>query len=217
MIFQYLCVFIYLAALGLSCGMEDLQLWHVGSSSLTRDQTQAPYIWEQAVLATVPPWKPRRQTFIQNELSVLYLHRSLRMNGQGTPLEVKMMKSPAEECGAAATSRPWEMKTAVTRTPAPSLLPKWLREGKAISRRLSHPSQNSPLSSKCFQYSTSGTHFLVLSLMIQSHNFQSKCGKQHPTGGAAWYIEQSIGVDLGSDIHPSAFKDMASRCVLHKA
>lgn len=79
------------------------------------------------------------------------------MNGQGTPLEVKMMKSPAEECGAAATSRPWEMKTAVTRTPAPSLLPKWLRAGKAISRRLSHPSQNSPLSSKCFQYSASGT------------------------------------------------------------
>ena len=30
-------IFIYLAALGLSCSMWDLYLWHVGSSSLTRD------------------------------------------------------------------------------------------------------------------------------------------------------------------------------------
>ena len=42
-------IFIYLAALGLSCSMQDLQLQHsntqlqhVGSSSLMRDQTQAP-------------------------------------------------------------------------------------------------------------------------------------------------------------------------------
>ena len=35
-------MFIYLAALGLRCGMQDLQLWQVGSSSLTRDRTQAP-------------------------------------------------------------------------------------------------------------------------------------------------------------------------------
>ena len=27
-------------------GMQDLLLWHVGSTSLTRDQTQAPSIWE---------------------------------------------------------------------------------------------------------------------------------------------------------------------------
>ena len=37
-------LFIYLAALGLSCGMWDLQLWHVESSSLTRDQTRAPCV-----------------------------------------------------------------------------------------------------------------------------------------------------------------------------
>ena len=35
---------IYLAALGLSCGMRNLNLRHVGSSSLTRDQTLAPCI-----------------------------------------------------------------------------------------------------------------------------------------------------------------------------
>ena len=38
--------YIYLAALGLSCDTQDLQfsLWHVGSSSLTRDWTWAPCI-----------------------------------------------------------------------------------------------------------------------------------------------------------------------------
>lgn len=76
------------------------------------------------------------------------------MNGQGTPQEVKMMKSHAEECGAAVTSRPWEMKTAATQTQVPSLRPKLLREEKAISRLLSHPLQNSPHSSKCFRHYT---------------------------------------------------------------
>ena len=44
-------LFIYLAASGLCCGMQDLQprhanswLRHVGSSSLTRSQAQAPCI-----------------------------------------------------------------------------------------------------------------------------------------------------------------------------
>ena len=32
----------YLAALGLSCGTQDLWLWHVGSSSLNRDQMWVP-------------------------------------------------------------------------------------------------------------------------------------------------------------------------------
>ena len=36
--------FIYLAALGLNCDVQDLSLWHVGSSPLTRDRTQAPCI-----------------------------------------------------------------------------------------------------------------------------------------------------------------------------
>ena len=35
---------ISLPALGLSCGMQYLQLRYVGSSSLTRDQTQASYV-----------------------------------------------------------------------------------------------------------------------------------------------------------------------------
>ena len=32
----------FLAAVGLSCGTGYLYLWHVGSSSLTSDQTEAP-------------------------------------------------------------------------------------------------------------------------------------------------------------------------------
>ena len=45
------CFNIYLAVPGLSCSMQNLQLqhvnselWHVGSSSRTRDPTQAPCI-----------------------------------------------------------------------------------------------------------------------------------------------------------------------------
>ena len=39
--FFFFLIFIYLAAPGLSCSIQDLQLQHVGSSSLTRDQTWA--------------------------------------------------------------------------------------------------------------------------------------------------------------------------------
>ena len=35
-------IFIYLAEPGLTCGMRDLYLWHVGSSFLTGDQTWTP-------------------------------------------------------------------------------------------------------------------------------------------------------------------------------
>ena len=67
---KYLHVFIWLcwvlvAAHGtfnLHCGTWDLcfrhshsQLWHVGSSSQIRDQTQVPLSWEHRVLATGPP------------------------------------------------------------------------------------------------------------------------------------------------------------------
>ena len=55
-------LFIYLAALGVShgtrdlrCGMQDLSLWHMGSSSLARDQTQAPCI------ASMESWPPDHQ------------------------------------------------------------------------------------------------------------------------------------------------------------
>ena len=40
--FFFFSIFIYLATLGLSCGVRALQFLHVASSSLTRDQTQAP-------------------------------------------------------------------------------------------------------------------------------------------------------------------------------
>ena len=42
--FLKMSIFIYPAVLGLSCCMQDLQLQHVGSSSLTRDQTWVPCI-----------------------------------------------------------------------------------------------------------------------------------------------------------------------------
>ena len=40
-----------------SCGMQDLSLWQVGSSSLTRDRTLGPLNWECGVSATGPPGK----------------------------------------------------------------------------------------------------------------------------------------------------------------
>ena len=36
-LFKNTYLFIYLAVPGLSCGMQDLYVWHVGSSSLTRE------------------------------------------------------------------------------------------------------------------------------------------------------------------------------------
>ena len=52
-------IFVYLAVLGLSWGMRDLCCgMHVGSSSLTRDQTLAPCTGsERRVLTTGPPGK----------------------------------------------------------------------------------------------------------------------------------------------------------------
>ena len=37
-------LFFYLAVLGHSCGMWDLQLQYVGSGSLTKDLTWSPYV-----------------------------------------------------------------------------------------------------------------------------------------------------------------------------
>ena len=54
-------LFLYLfGCASLSCGTQDLWLfsWHVGSSSLTRDQTWAPCIENSRVLATGPPGSP---------------------------------------------------------------------------------------------------------------------------------------------------------------
>ena len=53
-------IFIYL--FGFSCGTLDLYLWHVGSSSLTRDQTPGLLHWARRVLATGPPGKSSAPT-----------------------------------------------------------------------------------------------------------------------------------------------------------
>lgn len=114
-------------------------------------------------MSAVPIWvftplnENNMQHFIKNKLFVLYLNRFLKMTGQDITREVKMMKFLAEECGVVATSRPWEMKTVGTQTQVLNLLQKLLREEKAISKLLSHPLQNSPHSSKCFQHSTFGS------------------------------------------------------------
>ena len=46
-----------------SCGTWDLYLWHVGSSSVTRDQTPGHLQWESRVLAAGPPGKSHLYTF----------------------------------------------------------------------------------------------------------------------------------------------------------
>ena len=64
--FFSVCLFIYLAVLGLSCGMQDLQLQHAGSSVAAcgimfpdQGSNPAPLNWERGVLATAPPGKPK--------------------------------------------------------------------------------------------------------------------------------------------------------------
>ena len=50
----FFLIFIYLAAVGFSCSMWDPQLQHVGSSSVTTDQTQSPAVgaWSFSHLTT---------------------------------------------------------------------------------------------------------------------------------------------------------------------
>ena len=43
-LFKNIYLFIYLAVLGIHCGMWSLYLHYMGSSFLTRDPAQAPYI-----------------------------------------------------------------------------------------------------------------------------------------------------------------------------
>ena len=56
-------ILIYLVATSLSCSTWKLLLWHVGSSSLTRDQSQASLHWKHRVLATGPPGKSWNHCF----------------------------------------------------------------------------------------------------------------------------------------------------------
>ena len=64
--FLFFPLFIYLAVLGLSRGMQALpsSFWHVGSSSLTRDQTEAPLHWEHRFLTPGPPGKSKTSVFM---------------------------------------------------------------------------------------------------------------------------------------------------------
>lgn len=50
-------LFIYLAALGLTCGIQDLLLWHVDSSSLTGDWALGPLQWGHGGLGPGPQGK----------------------------------------------------------------------------------------------------------------------------------------------------------------
>ena len=101
--FQHICLFgctrSLVAACGVffTCGMWDLQLQHVnswllyvGSSSLTRNQTRAPCIWEQGVLAIGPPGKS-----VQSPVLKLLWHpqsvQAAATMGLGTYLHARML------------------------------------------------------------------------------------------------------------------------------
>ena len=53
----FVCLFFNIYFLDFSCGTWDVYLWHVASSSLTRDQTRGPLHWAHRVLATGLPGK----------------------------------------------------------------------------------------------------------------------------------------------------------------
>ena len=53
------------------------------------------------------------------------LPRCPRTSGEGAPWGAETTRSPAGGWGAGATSKPWAMRTAGTRTPAPRRPPSW--------------------------------------------------------------------------------------------
>ena len=55
--FKFVCFSVFIYLFDFSCGTWDLYLWHVGSSSLTRGQTQGLLHWAHRVLATGLPGK----------------------------------------------------------------------------------------------------------------------------------------------------------------
>lgn len=71
LIFLFL-IFVYLALLGLRCGIRDLQplLWRVGSGSLTPDGARAPALGTQSV----SPWTTRKsqKTLFMNWIFFIY-------------------------------------------------------------------------------------------------------------------------------------------------
>lgn len=79
----------------------------------------------------------------------LRVDRCLRMTGAVSLRWGRMTRSPADGCAAAATSRPWQKKTAATRTAVPNPRPRSRHDEPATWRPRSRPSQRWPHSSKC--------------------------------------------------------------------
>lgn len=65
-----------------------------------------------------------RRSFLIVWRCVLVTPRCHRMTGGVTPVTGRMTRSPAVGCGAAATWKPWETRTAASRTPAPRRRPR---------------------------------------------------------------------------------------------
>ena len=71
--FFFFLLNIYLAVPGLCCGVQDLWLQSVGSSSQSRIEP-GPLHWEQGVLATGPPRKSFNIKFLKFVFSILFSH-----------------------------------------------------------------------------------------------------------------------------------------------
>ena len=81
----FFCLFFFLAVPGLSCNMQDLQLWHansqlwhVGSNSLTRDRTWAPCIGSAESQPLDHQGSPRIKVLNFNKVQLInyFFHRS---------------------------------------------------------------------------------------------------------------------------------------------
>ncbi len=77
-----------------------------------------------------------------------HLHRCLRMTGAASLRWGKMTRYHAGGCAVAATSRPWQKRTAETRTAAQNPHPKSRQDELATWRPHSHLSPRWPRSSK---------------------------------------------------------------------
>lgn len=78
-----------------------------------------------------------------------HLYRCLRTTGAVSLHWERMMRSHAGGCAVAATSRPWQRKTAATQTTAPNPHRRSRHDVPATWRPHSRPSQRWPRSSKC--------------------------------------------------------------------
>lgn len=94
-----------------------------------------------------------------------HLYRCLRMIGVVSLHWGRMTRFHVDECAVAATSRPWQKKTVVTRTAAQNPRPRSRQGEPATWRPRSHPSQRWPRSSECVltmtHYFQSDKHIIV--------------------------------------------------------